>query len=77
MKQINSLRKVLVTAYQKMHNTDFNYHIKVVAKLAGITQRIRFSHKKGNQTIVTTKPSDQISIVSYKAFGFEHPLDGL
>lgn len=37
-------------------NADFNYYIKEVAKIAGIQQSIKFSHKKGNQNIVITKP---------------------
>ena len=37
-------------------NPDFNYYIKEVGKLAGITQPISFSYKKGNKTIVQTKP---------------------
>ena len=37
-------------------NADFNYYIKEVAKIAGIDQIIKFSHKKGNQNIVIIKP---------------------
>ncbi len=37
-------------------NPDFNYYIKEVGKLAGITQLIKFSHKKGNQDIINVKP---------------------
>ncbi|MEO5564004.1 MAG: site-specific integrase, partial [Chitinophagaceae bacterium] len=37
-------------------NADFNYYIKEVAKLAGIIQLIKFSHKKGNQDIIKIKP---------------------
>jgi hypothetical protein len=37
-------------------NPDFNYYIKEVGKLAGITQPITFSYKKGNKSIVQTKP---------------------
>lgn len=37
-------------------NADFNYYIKEVGKLAGITQLIKFSHKKGNKDVVTVKP---------------------
>lgn len=36
-------------------NADFNYYIKEVAKIAGIVQNIKFSHKKGNQNIVIIK----------------------
>ena len=37
-------------------NSGFNYYIKEVGKVAGIQQNIKFSHKKGNQNIVITKP---------------------
>lgn len=37
-------------------NSDFNYYIKEVARHAGIAQRIKFSHKKGNRDIVVVKP---------------------
>ena len=40
----------------KMSNGSFNIHIKEVAKLAGIVQLIKFSHKKGNRDIITIKP---------------------
>ena len=41
-------------------NGDFNNNIKEVAKLAGIDQLIKFSHKKGNQDIVTVKPKYEL-----------------
>lgn len=37
-------------------NADFNYYIKEVAKIAGIVQNIKFSHKRGSQNIVIIKP---------------------
>ena len=37
-------------------NADFNYYIKEVGKLAGLTQLIKFSHKKGNQDVINVKP---------------------
>ncbi len=37
-------------------NPDFNYYIKEVGKFAGITEKIKFSHKKGNRDIITVKP---------------------
>jgi len=37
-------------------NADFNYYIKEVGKLSGLTQLIKFSHKKGNQDIINVKP---------------------
>ena len=40
----------------ELSNPEFNRHIKTVGKLAGIANPIKFSFKKGNQTIVVTKP---------------------
>jgi len=37
-------------------NPEFNRYIKEVAKVAGITNLIKFSHKKGNKDIVTVRP---------------------
>lgn len=37
-------------------NTVFNRAIKEIGKLAGISQTIKFSHKKGKKDIVTIKP---------------------
>lgn len=40
-------------------NPDFNYYIKEVGRLAGITDSITFSHKRGNNDIIQTKPKHQ------------------
>lgn len=40
----------------RITNLDFNWYIKEVAQHAGITRPIKFSHKKGNQDVVTVKP---------------------
>jgi len=40
-------------------NPDFNYYIKEVGKVVGITELITFSHKRGNEDIVVTKPKYQ------------------
>src|ERR1022692_819504 len=37
-------------------NAEFNCHIKTIGKLSGITEAIKFSHKKGNRDIITVKP---------------------
>lgn len=37
-------------------NPDFNYYIKEIGKLAGLGKSITFSYKKGNKSIVETKP---------------------
>jgi integrase len=40
----------------KLTNPEFNRHIKTIGKLAGLGQRITFSHKKGNRDIEVRKP---------------------
>ncbi|HWB92759.1 MAG TPA: hypothetical protein VG605_12935 [Puia sp.] len=37
-------------------NSDFNKQIKVLAKMAGICQLVRFSYRKGNKMIEETRP---------------------
>ena len=37
-------------------NAEFNRHIKKIAELAGISENIKHSHKKGNKDIVEIKP---------------------
>lgn len=40
-------------------NQDFNWYIKEVARLAGITLPVKFTHKKGNADVISTKPKSQ------------------
>src|SRR6185369_7782200 len=40
-------------------NKDFNRHIKAIGKLAGLTQSIKHSYKKGNKDIIEVKPKCQ------------------
>jgi integrase len=40
----------------KVLNVEFNRHIKTIAKLAGITNLIKFSHKKRGKDIIEIKP---------------------
>lgn len=37
-------------------NSEFNASLKVIGRLAGISEPIRFSHKKGNKAVSITKP---------------------
>jgi site-specific recombinase XerD len=37
-------------------NAEFNMHIKTIGKLAGITESIKFSHKKHGKEVIETKP---------------------
>ncbi|WP_343703202.1 phage integrase SAM-like domain-containing protein [Chitinophaga sp.] len=51
---------ILVTKFKghipDVCNVKFNLYIKEVAKLAGIAESIKFSHKRGNKDVVTVKP---------------------
>jgi len=40
----------------KISNPVFNKYIKLIAKMAGITQLVTFSHKKENKNVIETKP---------------------
>jgi integrase len=46
-------RRILVDKYNMqipgVSNSNFNYYIKEVVRLAGITELVKISHKKGNQ----------------------------
>lgn len=42
--------------YNVLTNTEFNRHIKNLARLAGITEPITHSYRKGNKLITETKP---------------------
>lgn len=42
--------------FQSPTNPEFNRHIKSLAKLAGITEQITHSYKKGNKLITETRP---------------------
>jgi hypothetical protein len=48
-------RRILVDKYEmripKVSNPNFNYYIKDVVRLAGITEPVKISHKRGNQII--------------------------
>ena len=40
-------------------NGEFNKNIKVIAKLAGLTELIKFSHKKHGKDLIETKPKHE------------------
>jgi site-specific recombinase XerD len=40
----------------QISNPDFNFYIKEVAKLAGISERIKFSYKRGNKMLEEVRP---------------------
>lgn len=41
-------------------NAEFNRHIKTICKLAGLTEMITHSYKKGNKEVVETKPKYEL-----------------
>ena len=43
-------------AIPQLSNPEFNKNIKVIGKLAGLNQLIKFSYKKGNKNIVDVRP---------------------
>lgn len=51
---------ILIEKYKmnmpKVSNPDFNYYIKEVAKLAGIDEPVKITHKRGNNIIEETRP---------------------
>lgn len=53
-------KAILIDKYQmqmpQVSNPDFNYYIKEVARLAGITDLVKISHKKGNKVSEEVKP---------------------
>lgn len=40
----------------QVSNVNFNNYIKVVAKLAGINELVKITHKKGNQIVEEIRP---------------------
>ena len=53
-------RQILIDKYQmsipKISMANLNYYIKEIARLAGITEPIKISHKKGNQLVEEVRP---------------------
>ena len=53
-------RRILVDKYNmqipRVSNANFNYYIKDVIRLAGITELVKISHKKGNQLTEEVRP---------------------
>lgn len=52
--------QILNTRFDKnvsvLTNGDFNKHIKTIARIAGLTDLIKFSHKKHGKDVIETKP---------------------
>src|SRR5579872_4670249 len=44
------------TALPNIYNGNFNQKIKVIAKMAGIVQTVKFSHRKGNKMVQVKRP---------------------
>lgn len=53
-------KKILIDKYNmqmpQVSNSNFNYYIKEVVKLAGIDEVIKITHKRGNKIIEDTRP---------------------
>ena len=53
-------KKILIDKYNmqmpQVSNPNFNYYIKEVVRLAGIDERIKITHKRGNKIIEETRP---------------------
>jgi hypothetical protein len=53
-------KKILIDKYNmqmpQVSNVNFNYHIKEVARLAGIDEQIKITHKRGNKITEEIKP---------------------
>lgn len=53
-------KKILIDKYNmqmpQVTNADFNYNIKEIARLAGIEERIKITHKRGNQISEEIRP---------------------
>jgi site-specific recombinase XerD len=56
-------RNILMKRFSEKHaeltNVLFNRYIKEIAKLAGLTEKIKHSYKKGNKTITEIKPKSE------------------
>lgn len=50
------LRNKFKNGIPKVSNTEFNDSLKMIGKMAGIDEAIKFSHKKGNKKITVCKP---------------------
>jgi site-specific recombinase XerD len=56
----NEALEILKTRFEKsvavLTNGDFNKHIETIARMAGIVELIKFSHKKHGKDVIETKP---------------------
>lgn len=56
----NEAKEIFTTQFKEqlpqLTNPEFNRHIKTIGKLASITSLITFTSKKGNESVVLTKP---------------------
>jgi len=62
----------------QVSNPDFNYYIKEVARLAGINEMVKITHKHGNKTIdeIRPKPDWIMSHTCRRSFCTNEFLDG-
>ena len=52
----NILNKRISNGFKSLTNVEFNEQIKTIARLAGITEPIKHSYKKGNKMIEEIRP---------------------
>lgn len=75
-------KKILIEKYNmqmpQVSNHNFNYYIKEVARLAGIDEMIKITHKRGNKIIEETRPKYEwiMSHTCRRSFCTNEFLDG-
>ncbi len=75
-------KKILIEKYNmqmpQVSNPNFNYYIKEVARLAGIDEMIKITHKRGNKIIEDTRPKYEwiMSHTCRRSFCTNEFLDG-
>lgn len=53
---IDILKNRFENKVEALTNAEFNRHIKTIVRLAGITEIVKFSHKKAGKDVIETKP---------------------
>ncbi len=75
-------KKILIEKYNmqmpQVSNPNFNYYIKEVVRLAGIDEKIKITHKRGNKIIEETRPKYEwiMSHTCRRSFCTNEFLDG-
>ncbi len=75
-------KKILIDKYQmqmpQVSNPKFNYYIKEIARLAGINELVKTTHRRGNKIIEETRPKHDwiMSHTCRRSFCTNEFLDG-